>query len=71
MGSAARTVGRRAEVFRDQARRLAILHEGKNLRTGMRLRGRERALERFDERDVIAKAPNPYRGVARRLTQER
>ena len=38
------------------------------MRTGMALQGRERALERFDERDVVAKVPNPYRGVARRLT---
>ena len=42
---------------------------GEELRTGMALRGRERALERFDERDVVAKVPNPHRGVARRLTQ--
>ena len=41
------------------------------MRTGMGLRGRERALERFDERDVVANVANPYRGAARRLTQKR
>lgn len=42
------------------------LGEDVELRTAMGLRGKERALERFDERDVVAKVLNAYRGVARR-----